>query len=492
MKKILSISSALLLNCFLFAQNENDVLRYSTTDVFGSARFEAMAGSFGALGADFSAIQVNPAGMGRFSSSKMSISFNNSIINNDAFYNNSATNSSANNFTVGSAGAVFTTDISAKNVGRKYSQFSIGYTRLKNFTNTKRYEGRNFYSLLDVFANSGEGIHPDNIYDLRPFETGLAYDVFALDYDPGSMQYFSRLTNGDMYHDRTIDTDGGMGEFHLGYSENYMNKFYYGASLGIRRIKYDEKYMHNERLLDTVGTTLRSFDYTYDQQTRGTGFNLKLGVLFLPSDQFRVGLAFESPTISVLEDKWTANMTALHDDGLKFVDSEFIPRGQFEYRLKTPMKLRGSFAYILGLRGAVNVDLEMSRIPGGKLKPYTTYETTSSYNFQDKNSAVEFLYRTVLNTRIGIEYMVYNDLYLRGGLAILPQPFKKELGNSNIPNMTYSAGLGWENRYVALDLSYRILSLREDYYAFDPSKIENRTEFKTQYHNIVFTVGLKL
>ncbi|WP_107038780.1 hypothetical protein [Brumimicrobium mesophilum] len=491
MKKTLSFLSVLLLNTAIFAQSENDILRYSTTDVFGSARFEAMAGSFGALGADFSAIQINPAGMGRFSSSNTSISFNNSSFSNDAVYNDRLTKSSHNKFTVSSAGMVISTDISELNYGRKYSQFTFGYTRLKNFSNSRRYEGQNFYSLLDVFANSGKGIDPENIYDAKPFTTGLAYDVFALDYDPSSGQYISRLTPGDMYHNRQIETDGGIGEFHIGYSENYMNKFYYGASIGIRRIKYDERFNHNERLLDTIGTTLRSFDYSYEQTTRGTGFNLKLGVLFLPSEQFRLGLAFESPTIISLNDQWTANMTALHDDGLKFIDDQFIPDGEFDYRMKTPMKLRGSFAYILGMRGAINVELEMSRLPGGRLKPDNTIESTNVYEFNDENSEAKNQFRTIVNTRIGMEYMIFTDLFLRGGIAILPQPYNKELGNVSTPNMTYSGGIGWDNNTFSLDLSYRLLELHSDYYAFDATKIENRTEFKTQVHNIVLTARLK-
>src|SRR5690554_6404202 len=133
MKRLFSLATAVFLSSGLWSENENDVLRYSTTDVFGSARFEGMAGSFGALGADFSAIQINPASMGRFSSSSMSISFNNSIVSNEALYNNTVTNSSKNKFTVGSVGAVFTTDLSRANKGRKFSQFTIGYTRLKNF-----------------------------------------------------------------------------------------------------------------------------------------------------------------------------------------------------------------------------------------------------------------------------------------------------------------------------------------------------------------------
>src|SRR5690554_5744532 len=131
------------------------------------------------------------------------------------------------------------------------------------------------------------------------------------------------------------------------------------------------------------------------------------------------------------------------------------------------MKLRGSFAYILGMRGAINVDLEMSRLPGGRLKPANTLETSANaYDFEYENNEVKAQYRTILNTRIGMEYMVLPDFFLRGGIAILPQPYKEEIGNISEPNMTYSAGLGWENQIISLDLSYRLLQIKSDYYAF--------------------------
>jgi hypothetical protein len=481
---------ALLLGGLIYAQNENDVLRYSTTDIYGSARFEAMAGSFGALGADFSAIQINPASMGRYSSSQGSFSLNNTIIQTTGSYNDISKESQNNSFKISNVGAVITTDISARNDGRLYNQFTIGYTRLKNFDYVKRYEGQNFYSLLDVFANVGFGIDPESIYTERPFTTGLAYDTYAVDFDPSTGEYISRLTPGDMYHNREVITSGGIGEFHIGYSENYMNKFYYGGSIGIRRFKYEEEVKHNEELLDTVGVSLRSFDYTYKQSTTGTGYNLKLGFLYLPSDFFRMGLAFESPTIVGLEDNWRANMTATHNYGVESIPDEFVPEGRFEYRLKTPMKLRGSFAYILNYRGAINVDIEMARYNAGKLRPENTGINTQGYDFELENQEVKNQFRTVLNTRVGIEYMILKDIFIRGGYALLPQPYQTSIGNLNKPNQTFSGGLGWKINNISLDLSYRQLRLNSEYYAFDPSKIENRTEFTSVLHNIVATFNL--
>ncbi|PWH86085.1 OmpP1/FadL family transporter [Brumimicrobium oceani] len=497
MKKINSIGLFLAVVTFtsanLFAQNENDVLRYSNTDVFGSARFEAMAGSFGALGADFSAIQINPASMGRFSSSNLSISLNNSSLQNEALYNGTATETQQNKFTISSGGAVFTTDLSAQNKGRKFSQFTIGYTRLKNFSNSRRYEGQNLYSLLDVYANDGLGIDPEYIFTDRPFSTGLAYDVGAVYYDESNFQYYPELTpTGNMYHERSIQTDGGIGEFHIGYSENYMNRFYYGASLGIRRVNYSESYVHSENVLDTVGVSLRSFEYDYEQVTEGTGFNLKLGVLFLPTEEFRIGLAFESPTIINLNDEWTATMNATHNYGYESIQATDVPEGQFGYRIKTPMKLRGSFAYVFGMRGAINVDLEMSRLTNGRIRPSSDNSFYgNAYTFDYENEGVMLLYRTIVNTRIGMEYMVYPDFYLRGGVAILPQPYDKEFIDITSPNMTYSGGIGWDNKYLSIDLSYRLFQVQEEYYAFDPSRIENRTDFKTNMHSVVLSGRLK-
>lgn len=484
------ITISLLLGGISYAQNENDVLRYSTTDVYGSARFEAMAGSFGALGADFSAIQINPASMGRFSSSQASFSFNNTIVQTTGLYNDVRTKTNNNSFKISNAGAVITNDISVKNDGRLYNQITVGYTRLKNFDYNRRYEGQNFYSLLDVFANMGYGIDPEFIYTERPFTTGLAYDTYAVDYDPSTGEYISRLTPGDMYHNREINTSGGIGEFHIGYSENYMNKLYYGVSLGIRRFNYEQDYVHNETLLDTSGVSLRSFDYIYNLATSGTGYNLKLGFLYLPSDFFRIGFAFESPTIATLEDNWRANMTATHDYGTESIQEKYVPEGRFEYQLKTPMKIRGSFAYVLNYRGAVNVDLEMARFNAGELRPEGGAFNTQGYNFAAENEEVQNQFRTVLNTRIGFEYMILKDVFVRAGYALLPQPYKKQVGNLNMPNQTFAGGLGWKINNINLDLSYRQLRLNSEYYAFDPSKSENRTEFTSVLHNIVFTFNL--
>lgn len=62
MKKIFAIAIASLAMTSIQAQDINDALRFSQTDLNGTARFRGMSGAFGALGGDFSALNVNPAG----------------------------------------------------------------------------------------------------------------------------------------------------------------------------------------------------------------------------------------------------------------------------------------------------------------------------------------------------------------------------------------------------------------------------------------------
>ena len=56
-----------------FAQNDIDALRYSKTTFGGTARYMGLCGAFGALGADFSVLSTNPAGIGLYKSSEFTI-----------------------------------------------------------------------------------------------------------------------------------------------------------------------------------------------------------------------------------------------------------------------------------------------------------------------------------------------------------------------------------------------------------------------------------
>jgi long-subunit fatty acid transport protein len=474
-------------------QNELDVLRYTDTDFFGSARTEAMAGSFGALGADFSAMQINPAGMGRFSSSHFAFSLSNISTRATGTYNDQELLHTTNTTKVNTIGKVFTGDVSRENNGKVFRQFSLGYTRLRNFEMERRYEGQNFNSLIEVFAAEGDGIPMENfeIFDERPFSTGLGLDAGVIEFDPISVTYLPILTDGDMYHERSIRTEGGIGEWHLGISENYLNKLYYGVSLGIRRVRYKEFVRHRETLLEPEDVTLRYFDYFNDLEAVGRGWNIKAGFIYLPHESLRFGLAYESPTQLRFEEKFSADMIGYHTFGTVEIPEDFKPRGSFDYRMRTPMKVRGSGAFIFENRGAVNIDLEFLDYGRGKLRPAAN-AFMGSYDFAFENEDIRAVLRPTLNLRVGGELKITQEIFIRGGLALLPQPFNKDISTISGLNKTFAIGLGYEKNKINLDISFRSFNFNEDYYAFDPSQLQNLTTFRTWVNVVAFSLAYRI
>src|SRR5665647_1922869 len=70
----LLLTAAFLTFAGAMAQNVDDALRYSQIFYTGTARFMSMGGAFTALGGDMSTLSQNPAGIGVFRSSEISLS----------------------------------------------------------------------------------------------------------------------------------------------------------------------------------------------------------------------------------------------------------------------------------------------------------------------------------------------------------------------------------------------------------------------------------
>ena len=95
MKKHLLLISSLVLSIFsVIAQTQTayDALIASSNELNGTARFMGVGGAMGALGGDASTIFYNPAGIGIYRSSELSISGNvhwnnTSLINSNSSFN---------------------------------------------------------------------------------------------------------------------------------------------------------------------------------------------------------------------------------------------------------------------------------------------------------------------------------------------------------------------------------------------------------------------
>ena len=91
----------------LFSQNSSDALRYSRILYGGSARFQGLGGAFGAVGADFSSIATNPAGLGLFTSSELTLSPSIRMENSYSNYNMETNRDNKFNIGMDNLGLVF-------------------------------------------------------------------------------------------------------------------------------------------------------------------------------------------------------------------------------------------------------------------------------------------------------------------------------------------------------------------------------------------------
>lgn len=466
--KLIILFSICFSTFFLSAQNVIDAVRYSNVTMQGSARFEAMAGSFGALGADVSSNLVNPAGYGRFSSSVISISGQYNRVNAKGKFQENNLETKSGNFKLPSIGVIFTKDNSLKNKGFLYSQFGLSYNRIENFSLTKQYQGKLFKSLLDDFASQGNGIVPN---DLPPFTTMLAWNTNAIDPD-GAGGYVANLAPTDtMLQKRTITTTGGIGNYSFNYSFNYMNKLYFGANLGLQTISYLDKYTHNEINSSTSIAAIDSFNYIYSLQTKGQGFNLKLGGIYLPNEFIRLGFAFHSKTYYNLTDSWTANMTTYRNDSVFTIPDSYIPVGKYKYRLQTPGKWIASIGFVSKRIGAINADFEFVNYPGNKLKSTKSFSyDPEPNNYSYQNDEIKNLLRPVVNIRLGGEIVIATNYFIRLGFAHYPQPYKKAYSGSYQATSVYSAGLGIRiKKRFNFDLTYKLQNNNFDYIAYEGS-----------------------
>lgn len=454
------------------AQDVRDLVRFSETKVYGSARFESMGGAFGALGADLSSAAINPAGYGRYSSAVFGFGFQNTSILNRATFANTETNNSLNSFKMNNLGFVLTTDVSERNSGFIFKQIGVSYNRIQDFKDEFNYTGQQYSSLLDHFASMANQLEPNEIYDNLPFSSALAWDTYAIDPD-GNGGYYPTLSNADVIHRRKVSTKGGISEYNVTISGNYMNKLYIGGNLGYRSAKYEENYQHAEFSTNSEGFSLDSFQYQYHLKTKGNGTNLKLGVIYLPIQSLRLGLSFHTPTFFEFDDDFDADMVSYHKDTTYRIDKDFVPVGFYKYRLRTPTRLIASAAYVFQTRGCISGDFELVNYKWAHLKSTKDVEY-QPFDYSEINDEAKLQTRTVLNIRLGGELVFNSQYFIRGGFALFPSAYSQ---NSNVVNGTkvFTGGLGFKWSKHALDLALKIEHRNYDYYAFPESLTQVRS-----------------
>ena len=159
------------------AQDINDALRFAQTDLNGTARYRAMGGAFGAVGGDFSSLNINPAGSLIFANNQVGFTLSNFNNHNKSNYFGNSTSDNKNSFDVNQAGAVFVfNNQDRKSDWRKFA-FCINYENAKNLDNNIFSAGTNPNNSVDnYFLSYANGVALGNINNSNYYFDELYYN----------------------------------------------------------------------------------------------------------------------------------------------------------------------------------------------------------------------------------------------------------------------------------------------------------------------------
>lgn len=451
MKKIIYTLATILISSGIYAQTAADALRYSQVEYSGTARFSAMGGAFGALGADFSSLSTNPAGIGMFKSSEFTITPTIFQGKTHATYFGNKAEDEKYNFNLSNVGVILATEIPDRlgTPGWRNVQFGFGINRLMNFHNRVMIDGyNNMNSLLTGYVNYANAY---GVYSGSPEE--LAEKANLIFEDGGT--YYNDMPDGQLLQRKSITTSGSMNELVLSAGANYSDMLYFGVTLGFPYFNYREVSNYSEQDVNNNNPYFQSLSLRQNLETSGTGFNLKAGVIFRPVEWLRIGGAYHSPTFFTdMNDVWSSNLTSVFDSAIenKSVSSGI---GEFSYELTTPMKLMGSVAVIIGPFGLISADYQYVDYTEAKLRPVS--------DFYDVNLAISNSYKAQNIFRVGTEWRM-GPFSFRGGYAWYESPFSNNINDGQRTSVSF--GLGFREQNYFMDFAFVQTKWNEDYYLY--------------------------
>lgn len=475
MKKINLLILFGFFSSYIYSQDISDALRYSQDNLIGTARFSSMSGAFGALGGDFSSININPAGSAIFLNNQIAITTSSYGVKNKSNYFGTNDLENSNTADVNQFGAVYVLKNTDKKSDWSKFSFALNYENANNFDNLIFSSGTNptnsIGEYFKYYANRNNGVSVLNLqtqpresitdlYDYLGSNYGFGYQQAFLGYqayiiDPATnyneannRNYISLIpAGGNYYQENYVKTNGYNGKLSFNASGQYNDKFYFGININSRFIDYTQKTSFYEDNSNNALSGVQRLQFDNELTTYGNGVSFQLGAIAKLNKEVRVGLAYESPTWYTIYDKLSqgiASVSANSTGELPTVKVNPMVINVYEpYQLSTPGKWTGSFGYIYKKSGLLSIDYS--------LKNYGAIEFIPKGDFRDLNSEIKNNLGMATELRIGGEYRI-KALSLRAGYRVEKSPY---INQTTIGNLTgYSTGFGYNFGGTKLDITY--------------------------------------
>ena len=435
MKKILLILLlAYSLSPIAYSQ---DVQRFAERGTIGSARYVGMGGAMTAIGGDPSAAMVNPAGLGLYRRSEISVSIDETIDNTQQVGSNDTYQRTR--FAAPQISAIWAWGNSQKQRGLVYNNFMFSHNRLATFNRDIVVKGAGMGMVPTIcnITNDEGGVSEEFLVN-KPWdnvEIGwlsiLGYEAYLIDpIENNKWKPAVDFTDGSL----SISETGTSDQYTISWAGNISNQWYIGIGLNIPTINY------------TKHTTLREENKNASAELKsmfhvsGVGVSGSFGLIYRPIQALRIGASLQTPTILSLSRQSTGDMySTIAGQKYEVLTPE---SGVMDIDIASPLRTSVSVAGQLGKIGLIAVQ----------------YDYAHSSEMED-----------IHTLRMGAEAQVTRGLFLNAGY-VYESSFMKEdpkwlLGYNEIrTDMDYrytaatqyaSAGIGYRSDVVVAQLAYQ-------------------------------------
>jgi hypothetical protein len=429
----------------------------------------AMGGAFTSLGGDFSSTLQNPAGLGMYRKSELVFSPGIGYGNTRASYLGQSKSDFSTQFINSNIGYVGTYNSGRK--GLVSASFALGYNRDNNFRNNTLIRGENSLSTLaDYFWDRAEGNDPET---LDAFMERLAFDAYIIDTIAGGNFEYTTPVERPVDQRKTIESQGGSGEWTLATGLNFGDVFYFGLSLGFNSLYMKQSAVHYEEDIDNL-TDFNYFRFTEQLKVEGKGFTARIGMMARIAEVIRLGASIQFPTYYHLSESYYNTLFSEFDNGSTHdaypTDPEgFKVDGIFDYNLSSPLKTALGASIQIGKAGIISADAEYVNYAGMRLRP-----EDADTDFSLENDDIRQAYRSVVNLRMGGELRLGN-VSLRLGGGYYPSPYAAGELNEKASYTQITSGIGYRTKGFFFDLGYMALFHSEHYLLY--SAYNNEADF---------------
>lgn len=469
MKRLLLLIISVISMPLLNAQGIADAVRYSNTEIQGTARFRAMGGAFGALGGDISAISLNPASSAIFNKSNASFSIANYDRDNAVNYFGTSTTNSDSNLEFNQAGGVFVfNNLNSNSPWRKFT-LGLAYDQTANLDNDFLAAGTNTRSIDSYFLAYAQGLplgeisafegesyteaYQDigNIFGYPHQQAFLGFESFILEpediNDDNNTNYFSNIAPGDFYQEYSLIAEGYTGKFSINAAIQHNEDVYLGINLNSHFINYREiTYLFESN--NNPGSLVREVGFENILNVNGSGFSFQLGGIAKLNESLRVGLTYDSPIWYNINEETIQYLATVSEDSngsfTTIIDPNVVNIFP-EYRLQTPAKITASAALVLDKKGLISFDYSRQDFGNAEFRP------TADPAFAVQNSIIDNNLKVANNYRVGGE-LRHNEFSFRAGYRLEDSPYEDESFYGDLT--AYSFGIGYSFGNTRLDVAY--------------------------------------